>query len=178
MDAHPPASGGHPEDNVLADATDWFAKSDYENALKGYRAVLAIANVNQDDARIAATWRMIGVCLGRKNDAARLRLEFEQKALDLSARIGDIDEKAEALLGLTGALCPAGAAGGRGAGGTTGDCVESGVGRASAGPPHCRLTSPRLGEKGDQEAKAAMLRGGHPDQRSGQLSGRSGRRAQ
>jgi len=162
---------------VLADATDWFAKFDYDNALKGYRAVLAIANANKDDARLAATWRMIGVCLGRKNDAAGYA-EFEQKALDLSARIGDKATQAEALLGLTAAYATLGRLEDAERVGRQGIALNQELGNQRRAAALQVNLSTILGEKGDQEAKAVMLReaiqtseaGNFPDVLAGALN--------
>lgn len=162
---------------VLADATDWFAKNDFDNALKGYRAVLAIANANKDDARIAATWRMIGVCLGRRNDAAGYA-EFEQKALDLSARIGDKATQAEALLGLSAAYVTLGRLDDAERIGRQGIALNQELGNQRRAAAQQVNLATILGEKGDQEAKAAMLReaiqtseaGNFPDVLAGALN--------
>lgn len=72
---------------VLAHGTERFAKFEYDNALKAYRAALAIGVATQDDREIARDWRFIGSCLYRKNDLLN-SLEFEEKALALSTKIG------------------------------------------------------------------------------------------
>ncbi len=142
---------------VLAHGTERFAKFEYDNALKAYRAALAIGVATQDDREIARDWRFIGSCLYRKNDLLN-SLEFEEKALALSTKIGDKATAAEALIGLSAVYLPLGRLD------DAERVIREGVALSEELGNKKRVAGLKvnlavlMGEKGDQEAKAELSR--------------------
>ncbi len=142
---------------VTAHAAAAFAKFNYDEALKGYRAELAIGVFTKEDAEIARGWRFIGSCLYRKNQFAE-SLDLEQKALDLATKAGDKPTAAEALLGLTAVYMQLGRLDDAERVVRQGIALNQELGNQRRAAGMKVNLGTLLGEKGDQEAKAEYMR--------------------
>lgn len=132
-------------------------KADYDGAIKSFRAALALAQAASDEKDVGFNLRRIGNCYQRKRDLAPA-IEILKKAAETSASAQDRRGVAEAQSDLSVCLFSSARLDEAERAARESIAAFTDVGDKKRATAVTLNLSTFLGEKGDQESKAALLR--------------------